>query len=118
MKIGDSAEISRTFSEDDIAAYVALGGAAAQNVVPEPLIGALFSYLLGVRLPGPGTNYLKQSFDFERPAEIGAPLTASVEITRIRPEKALVDFSTLCRNQQGETICAGRALVRVKDVAK
>lgn len=118
MKLGDKAEIVRTFSQDDVDAYVGLGGAPAPESVPEPMIGALFSYLLGVRLPGAGTNYLKQSLNFERAAEIGAPLTASVEITQLRPEKALVDFATTCRNAQGETVCTGRALVRVKDVGR
>jgi acyl dehydratase len=115
MKLGDRAEIARTFTQDDVDAYIGLGGAPSEGV-PEPMIGALFSYLLGVRLPGPGTNYLTQSLDFEHAAEIGAPLTASVEITQLRPEKALVDFATICRNAQGETVCTGRALVRVKDV--
>lgn len=116
MKLGDRAEIARAFTQKDVDAYVELGGAATPGSVPEPMIGALFSYLLGVRLPGPGTNYLKQSLNFERAAEIGAPLTATVEITRLRPDKAIVDFSTTCRNDRGETICTGRALVRVKDV--
>jgi len=115
MKVGDRAEIRRTFTKDEVASCVALGGAPSAGV-PEPMIGALFSYLLGVRLPGPGTNYLKQSLNFERTAEIGAPLKASVEVTRLRPDKALADFATVCVNEKGETICTGRALVRVKDV--
>lgn len=39
-----------------------------RRVVPEPLIAGLFSTLLGVRLPGPGTNYLKQELGFHGPA--------------------------------------------------
>lgn len=117
MNIGDSAQTIRAFSQADVDAYVALGGAAPEDgVVPEPMIGALFSYLLGVRLPGPGTNYLKQSLRFEGDARIGDEMTARVEITRIRPEKALVDLATVCTSSAGETICTGRALVRVKDV--
>lgn len=116
MKLGDKAKITRCFSADDVDAYIALGGAPTRSGVPEPMIGALFSYLLGVRLPGPGTNYLKQSYEYVRPAKVGAALTASVEITRIRPEKAIVDFSTVCTDESGNVICTGRALVRVKDV--
>lgn len=116
MKIGDSAQMTRAFSPADVQAYVALGGAPAPDgAAPEPMIAALFSYLLGVRLPGPGANYLKQSLQFECAAKIGEPLTASVEVTRLRPEKALVDFATRCVNRDGETVCGGRALVRVKD---
>lgn len=119
MKIGDKAEVTRAFSEKDVAAYVALGGAApVGGIVPEPMIGALFSYLLGVKLPGPGTNYLKQSYEFLRPATVGSLLTARVELTRLRPEKALADFSTTCTDDAGQVISTGRALVRVKDVGK
>lgn len=116
MKTGDKAVIERRFSEDNLAAYRALGGAGAENCVPEPMIAALFSYLLGVKLPGPGTNYLKQSIEFHAPAPVGAPLTAGVEITRMRPEKSLVDLATICRDEDGRLIASGRALVLVKDV--
>jgi 3-hydroxybutyryl-CoA dehydratase len=86
--------------------------------VPEPLIGALFSYLLGVQLPGFGTNYLKQEMRFLAPAAPGSALTARVEVTRLRPEKHLVDLATTCRDGDGRLICEGRALVLVRDVAR
>lgn len=89
---------------------------AATDIVPEPLIGGLFSYLLGVDLPGFGTNYLKQELEFERPAPIGVPLIARVEITRLRPDKHLVDLATTCRDENGTAYCRGRALVLAKDV--
>ena len=83
--------------------------------VPEPMIAALFSYLLGVHLPGPGTNYLKQSLDFKSAANVGEQLSATIKVTRLREDKFLADFETLCRNAQNEVICSGRALVRYKD---
>jgi acyl dehydratase len=86
--------------------------------VPGPLIGGLFSYLLGVELPGRGTNYLKQSLDFLAPAPVGETLTASVTITRLRPEKHLVDLETVCETADGTRVCEGRALVYVEDVGK
>ena len=118
IKTGDTARIKRRYSAADLAEYEALGGAAtAGGYVPEPLIGALFSYLLGVKLPGLGTNYLKQETRFHAPARIGEELTASVRVTRLRPEKHLVDLATTCRNADGDIICDGRALVYVRDVA-
>ncbi|MEO1252878.1 MAG: phosphate acetyltransferase [Pseudomonadota bacterium] len=119
LNVGHKAGISRKFSARDVEAYVALGGAApAPGAVPEPMIAALFSYLLGVKLPGPGTNYLKQSLAFERYAKVDQALSASVEITRLRPEKALVDLKTVCTDDAGALICTGRALVRIKDVSQ
>ena len=117
MKLGERAEIERRFTKEDVSDYVRLGGGEpAGATVPEPMIAALFSYLLGVRLPGQGTNYLKQSLRFNQAARIEEALRASVMITRLRPEKALVDLETICRNEAGDEICTGRALVRVKDV--
>jgi acyl dehydratase len=118
LRIGSAAEISRTYEAEDVAAYLALGGEeAAAGEVPAPLISALFSYLLGVDLPGPGANYLKQSTEFLAPARVGEILTARVEITRLRPDKSLVDLSTTCTGEDGHAIAIGRALIFAGDVA-
>ena len=118
MKVGNRASVTRSFSKDDLRAFQAMAGSetASLHQVPEPLIGALFSYLLGVELPGFGTNYLKQEMQFEATAPVGEPLTATVEITRLRPEKHLADLETICVDSAGKTICRGRALVLVRDV--
>ena len=116
MKPGDFAETTRSYAPADMADFAALAGGALPDHVPEPLIAALFSYLLGVDLPGFGTNYLKQSLTFHAPAPLGQPLTARVEITRLRPEKDLVDLATTCRLADGTLICDGRALVLARDV--
>jgi 3-hydroxybutyryl-CoA dehydratase len=48
MKIGDGADITRTFSQKNLEEYSRLSGHEVTSPqVPEPLIGALFSYLLG-----------------------------------------------------------------------
>jgi hypothetical protein len=117
MKLGDSAEITRSFSSQDLCDYADLSQyAVALDVIPEPMIGALFSYLLGVQLPGNGANYLKQETQFHRSARVGDALTARVEITRIRSEKQLVDLSTTCKDSTGQLIASGRALVFARDV--
>jgi 3-hydroxybutyryl-CoA dehydratase len=118
LVIGQKAEMTRAFSAIDVARYAALGGhEPAHGEVPEPLVNALFSKLLGVELPGQGTNYLKQESQFFATAQVGEVLTASVEITRLRPEKDLVDLRTRCVGEDGKLISEGRALVYVADVA-
>jgi hypothetical protein len=117
IETGMSAEVTRSFSADDVDDYVALGGhRPAAGDVPEPLVNALFSYLLGVELPGRGTNYLKQETEYFEPARVGDRLTARVEVTRLRPEKHLVDLATTCVAAPGRTVCEGRALVYIEDV--
>ena len=116
MKVGDCAEVSRIFSTQDLLDYTELSGhQVLHERVPEPLIGALFSYLLGVRLPGMGTMYLKQETQSLHDAKIGESLTARVELTRLRPEKHLADLSTTCRGADGQLIANGRALVYLGD---
>jgi 3-hydroxybutyryl-CoA dehydratase len=118
MRVGDHAETRRSYAPDDIAIFHTLAGDpdTASESVPEPLVGALFSYLLGVKLPGFGTNYLKQELQFEQPVPVGVLLIARVEITRLRPDKNLVDLATTCRDESGIVYCRGRALVLAKDV--
>ncbi|ERP86238.1 phosphate acetyltransferase [Labrenzia sp. C1B10] len=120
LEVGARAEVKRSYTEDDMRGFAQLAGNDTEVPVsvPGPLIGGLFSYLLGVELPGRGTNYLKQSLEFLAPAPVGETLTASVTITRLRPEKHLVDLETVCEAEDGTRICQGRALVYVEDVGK
>lgn len=119
MMVDDEVFVTRAFTQADVDAYAALGGpSAAPGEVPDPLIGALFSYLLGVHLPGRGANYLKQQSEYLAPARIGDPLTATVAITRLRPDKALVDLDTVCTDSAGRILCRGRALIHADDVGK
>ena len=123
LALGQTAGVERVFTLADIAEYVALSGdpnpvyQAVRPPVPGPLLGGLFSYLLGVKLPGPGTNYLKHRLVYPQPAYVDQALTASVQIVRLRPDKSLVNLRTVCRNAAGETVCEGEALVLVRDVA-
>ncbi|UUP16645.1 phosphate acetyltransferase [Nitratireductor thuwali] len=118
MEVGQSAEITRRYSRQDLEAFGALIDmtAAAPDTVPEPLIAALFSYLLGVRLPGPGTNYLKQEMRFLRSAPLDTDLTARVTISRFRADGHLVDLWATCETSDRNLVCEGRSLVLAKDV--
>ncbi len=117
LETGQEARVTRSFSAADVAEYVALGGAVPPaGKVAEPLVGALFSYLLGVHLPGVGTNYLRQRTRFVRLPDTDTELTATVLIVRIRADKQLADLSTRCRDASGAVICDGEALVYTGDV--
>lgn len=119
FQIGDSATTKRSFSSADVTEYMSLAGiegSGKPHTVPGPLLGGMFSYLLGTQCPGRGTNYLKQHLEFPIPANVGEELTATVEIIRLRPEKDLVNLRTICTNAAGQVVCQGEALVLVKDV--
>lgn len=131
LAVGQSAGLRRSFSRQDLEAYVELvgeknplytdAGFARQaglrdTPLPGPLLGALFSCLLGTRLPGRGTNWLKQRLFFPAPAYPEEELHAQVEIVRLRPEKELVNLRTQVVNPAGQIVCDGEALVLVSDL--
>lgn len=112
LSLEQAVHLQRTFSPEQVAQWCRLAGVERwPDEVPEPLIAGLFSCLLGMELPGPGTMYLKQRLDYVQPARLGELLTASVTITQLRPDKSLVDLDTLCTGATGQVICRGQALV-------
>lgn len=114
IRLGDRASLTRAFAAADLAAFAALTGAPPGDTVPEPLIGALFSCLLGTRLPGPGTGWLKQTLHHPTAARVQEPLTAWVELTRLRPDQRLADLACTCQGADGRLICTGRALMLLR----
>jgi hypothetical protein len=49
---------------------------------------------------------------------LDTPLTAKVEITRIRTDKQIVDLWASCETPDGQIVCEGRALVKAKDTGR
>jgi phosphotransacetylase/acyl dehydratase len=124
LRIGDTASISRTITEDDISLFAVVSGdvnpahldtSYAETDLFHKIIihgmwgGALISAVLGTRLPGPGTIYLSQDLHFRAPAGIGDTITASVTVKELKPEKHRVVLDCSCVNQGGTTIISGVA---------
>lgn len=115
--VGQKASLTRAFVADEVADFAALIGGAGGRRVPTALVAGLFSTLLGTRLPGRGTNWMKQTLRFGEHAAIGEVLTATVEIVRLRPDKRLVNLRTVCVAASGALVCDGEALVLCKEMA-
>ncbi len=124
LKIGDSAQISKTISEADIELFakatgdfnpVHLDAAYAEKTMFKGRIAhgllsvGFFSTLLGTILPGYGTIYLSQEVKFLAPVRIGDTVTAKVEILELIPEKNRAKFKTTCTNQDGKLVVDGIA---------
>lgn len=113
IQVGDSASIERQYTEEDLSSFYNLAGIERDSLsfLPAPLINALFTDMLGTKLPGPGTMYMKQSSEYIEQIPPGTKLTAKVEIVRIRPENGLVNLRTTCADEHGKIYSDGEALV-------
>jgi acyl dehydratase len=131
LEVGQSAAAKRVFTAADLAEYAALtqdknplfNDAAycrwlgfRDCIIPGPLLSGMFSDLLGTKLPGKGTNWLKQNLHFPAPAYMDDEITARVEIVRLRPQKDLVNLIGTCTNSSGEWVCQAQSLVLVRDL--
>ncbi|MGB3211014.1 MAG: bifunctional enoyl-CoA hydratase/phosphate acetyltransferase [Desulforhopalus sp.] len=74
--------------------------------------GALISGLLGSRLPGPGTVYKTQTFEFHNATELGDTLTTTVTVTDKRAEDTTIVLDCMVRNQRDELVVSGVARVK------
>jgi acyl dehydratase len=69
----------------------------------------LFSSIFGVKLPGLGSIYTKQSLKFTKPVYFGDEITASVTVKEINTEKNRVLFDCVAKNQNEEIVIIGEA---------
>lgn len=125
LQVGQSASVTKTVTEDDLQKFADVsldtnpvhfdeeyakttrfGGRIAHGM----LTASLFSGLLGMRLPGPGTIYLGQTLKFKAPVSLGQTVEATVTIRELVPEKKKVTLDCVCR--AGETVVVeGEAVV-------
>jgi len=126
LKVGDSAEWSRTVTEDDIKLFAEATGdfnpihldqSYAEKTFFKGRIAhgllslGYISTVLGNILPGIGTIYLSQEVKFLAPVRIGDIITARVEVTELNLLKNRVKFKTICFNQEGKIVVDGAAWV-------
>jgi acyl dehydratase len=131
FKIGDTATLSKTITDEDIRLFADLIGdhnsihldeefarksRFGRRVAHGMLSASLISAVIGSELPGPGTAYLGQTFQFVAPVFPGDTVTARVTITKIREDKPIVTLETICFNQHHETVIKGEAVVRVDNM--
>ena len=126
LKVGDTATLMRIVGRDDIDLFAAVSGdvnpvhldatfAATDtfgHIVPHGMwSAALNSAVLGTKLPGPSTVYLRQEVRFLKPFALGDTITASATVRDKRPADRVVVLDTACTNQNGEQVLSGTATV-------
>jgi phosphate acetyltransferase len=125
IRVGQSAEIQRTLTRDDIALFGKVSGdlnpthldpqfargSEAGEITGHSLWNSgLISSLLGNVLPGPGTVYRKQDLEFHSPVALDDTVTARITV-REKQDDHVVLFDCEVVNQRGETVMTGLAEV-------
>lgn len=126
IRIGEEAELVRTCTEDDfdifanasgnlnpmhLARYDGDGDGKPEAIAPALFVGSLVSAVLGNVLPGAGTLYRRQTFEFHERAVAGDTLRIHARVTEKRAGGEVVLDTTVRRQGDDALILSGEAVV-------
>src|SRR3954452_13603986 len=124
--VGERAERTHTFTDADVQAFAALSGdhnplhfddsfvAATRfqrRIIHGGLTTAMFNALVAEQLPGPGSVFLHQEWDYPAPVFVGDTVTASVEVVEARDKKPITRLRCVARRQDGTVVLEGESVV-------
>jgi acyl dehydratase len=124
--IGAKASLSRTFSHEDVEAFAALSGdhnplhfdadlvsrtVFGRLIVHGGLTTGLFNALVAEQLPGPGSVFMHQEWDYPAAVGIGELVTAEVEVIEARADKPITKLRCRAWLEDGTEVLIGESLV-------
>jgi acyl dehydratase len=124
--IGTKATWTRTIGIDEVEAFARISGDrnplhfdadfAARTrmgrlVVQGGLTTALFNALVAMELPGPGSVFLHQEWDYPAPVYIGDAVTAEAEVIEARADKPITRLRCVARTHAGIEVLRGECVV-------
>jgi acyl dehydratase len=124
--VGARATWTRTIESQDVEAFAQFSGdrnplhfdpefAARTRVerliVQGGLTTALFNALVAMELPGPGSVFLRQEWDYPAPVYVGDTVTAEAEVIEARADKPITRLRCVARRQDGVEVLRGECLV-------
>jgi acyl dehydratase len=124
--VGARATWTRTITAEDVEAFArfsgdrnplhfdpafAAGTRVGRLVVQGGLTTGLFNALVAMELPGPGSVFLHQEWDYPAPVYIGDTVTAEAEVIEARVDKPITKLRCVARRQDGVEVLRGECLV-------
>jgi acyl dehydratase len=129
--VGTRATWTRTVTAEDVELYARITGdrnplhfdegfAASTRfgrlVVQGGLATGLFNALVAMRLPGAGSVFLHQEWDYPAPVFVGDTVTAEAEVIEARSDKPITRLRCVARREDGTEVLRG-GVRRVHDAA-
>jgi acyl dehydratase len=87
----------------------AAGTKFGRLVVQGGLTTGLLHALVAMDMPGPGTVFLSQNWQFTAPVYIGDTITAEAEVLSVHVTKPVTQLRIRVMRQTGETVLEGEA---------
>jgi acyl dehydratase len=124
--VGTVATWTRTFTAEDVEGFAQLSGdrnplhfdpdfaartKVGRLVVQGGLTTALFNALVAEELPGPGSVFLHQEWDYPAPVYVGDTVTAAAEVLEAREDKPITRLRCVARRQDGTEVLRGVCVV-------
>ena len=124
--IGQRGTWTKTFTADDVEAFARLTGdrnplhfdadfvsrtRPGRLIVHGGLTTGLFNALVAEVLPGPGSVFLHQEWDYPAPVYIGDTVTAEAEVVEARADKPITTLRCIARREDGTEVLAGTCVV-------
>ena len=125
LSVGQRATRSKTVTADDVKRFAELTGDRnplhfdesfvaktrfGRLVVQGGLTTGLLHALVAMDMPGPGTVFLNQSWQFTGPVFIGDTITAEAEVLEVHETKPVTKLRIAVTRQSGETVLEGEAV--------
>jgi acyl dehydratase len=125
-EVGSRATWTRTITADDVEAFARISGdrnplhfdadfagrtRAGGLIVHGGLTTALFNALVAEVLPGPGSVFLHQEWDYPAAVPIGDTVTAEAEVLEARADKPITRLRCVARRSDGTEVLRGECLV-------
>jgi acyl dehydratase len=124
-EVGQTAELSRTVGDDDIALFTRISGdrnplhydevaAKASRfgeiVVQGGITSAILNAVVAEKLPGPGTVFLNVDWAFTAPVRPGDTITGRVQVISVRTDKPITKLKTTVTRHDGTVVLDGTAV--------
>jgi acyl dehydratase len=93
--------------DEDFAGSTRFGRLVAQGGIAT----GLFNALVAMELPGPGSVFLHQEWDYPAPVFLDDTVTAEAEVIEAREDKPITRLRCVARNQDGVEVLTGECLV-------